>query len=169
MLIKTYGLYWNPEIIYWGNRGPGNKGRLMGKIEDSGQVVDLWDQIGIYVLYKEYSVVYVGQAYENDLGKRMRDHLKDRHRGRWDSLSWFGMRNVNKDGRLSKNRKGTRQISSGQITSALEAIMIEVIDPPLNRRHEKVKGARFIEQFQEEGMLTDSQKIDAIFMGIVDH
>ncbi len=46
---------------------------------------------GVYALYKRSKLYYVGLAI--DLGKRLKDHLKDKHSGKWDWFSLFLIRN----------------------------------------------------------------------------
>jgi hypothetical protein len=55
---------------------------------------------GIYALYKKGQLVYVGLAI--DLLKRIDHHLKDRHKGEWDSFSLY----------VTKNDKHLRELES---------------------------------------------------------
>lgn len=48
---------------------------------------------GIYVLRKNRDVYYVGLA--SSLRKRLADHLKDHHQGKWD---WFDLYIIQKNG-----------------------------------------------------------------------
>jgi hypothetical protein len=53
--------------------------------------------------------------------------------GRWDRFSWFGVRKVNnKDGSLADIPESRIEYSS--FIGALEAVLIEGLEPPLNRR-----------------------------------
>jgi hypothetical protein len=61
-LIGSYGELWSRQLIDWGARGPGGKGRLLGEIGPKTEAisVDVWDQEGVYVLHAEHEIVYVG-------------------------------------------------------------------------------------------------------------
>ena len=128
------------------------------KVKGKFLEVDVWDQAGVYILYNNYQIVYVGSTTEHRLGKRLRRHLRDRHRGRWNSFSWFGIKAIKKtDGSLSKVT--TRGVTAIGIIKALEAILIEVIDPPLNRIHEKIKDAVRVEQLKPERPLPSEKEM----------
>ena len=148
MLIKSYGQFWNPNIVDWGARGPGNKGKLLGKVAVGTRLVetDIWEQRGIYTLHDDFRVVYVGKTEEQNLGKRLRDHLTDRFAGRWDMFSWYGLKQINKTGKLRQH--GQRQVLPGTIIGTLESLAILVSDPPLNRKREKLPGAKSVEQVE---------------------
>ena len=142
MLIRAYGQYWNPTVVDWGARGPGNKGTLEGKVKINGTAytVDFWDAIGIYVLHNEFKPVYVGKAIGTRIGKRLRDHLTDRHAGRWDMFSWFSQSTINTT-TCTLRDPGTRQFASKTITDTLEALAILITDPPMNRKRESIPNA----------------------------
>lgn len=149
MLIKSYGLYWNPEIVYWGAPGAGNAGELKGKIKDGGTyAIDFWKAKGIYVLHNEFHPIYVGKAFGTMLGPRLRNHLADRLAGRWDMFSWFSISAP----RFSKgdvSQPGTRILSPETITDTLEALAILIADPALNRKRETLAGAYEVEQLAQ--------------------
>ena len=96
MLIRSFGLFWRQSEIDW-NPGQGTKGafRLLGRrgMNSPGlQVADFRNQQGIYILYGNYGPYYVGLTRKQGLGKRLKDHLTDKHRDQWDRFSWFGFR-----------------------------------------------------------------------------
>jgi len=138
MLIKAFGSYWNPDIVDWGSKGPGNKGTLSGKVKINGKTltVDMWEAKALYVLSEEFRCVYVGQAFDRPLGPRLRDHLTDRFAGRWDMFSWFSISNITKTGKISF--PGQRQVSPAIVMDTLEALAILVADPALNRKRESI-------------------------------
>lgn len=43
---------------------------------------------GVYVLYNKNRIVYIGKS-ETNLRKRIKNHLSDRLKDKWDFLSWF--------------------------------------------------------------------------------
>jgi hypothetical protein len=138
MLIKAFGSYWNPDIVDWGKKGPGNMGELLGKAKVNGKTltVDMWSTKSLYVLSNEFRCVYVGQAFDRPLGPRLRDHLTDRFAGRWDMFSWFTLSNITKKGNITS--PGTRQVSPETVMNTLEALAILVADPALNRKRESI-------------------------------
>jgi len=97
MLIRAYGLYWNPDIVDWGKPGQGNKGSLDGTVKKGGRShsIDFWNVYGVYVLHHEFRPIYVGKASATRLGLRLRNHLTDRFAGRWDMFSWFSLSKIN--------------------------------------------------------------------------
>jgi len=157
MLIHLYGEYWNPDAVEWGSKGKkkggsGNKGQLSGKVKiKSGKktktvIIDFWNARGVYALYDNFRLVYVGVAYSGKagcLGKRLRDHLTDRFAGRWDMFSWFSTSTLRTK---TVRPPGTRQVKPGPVISTLEAFAITLASPPLNRRYNEMPGARLIEQ-----------------------
>lgn len=157
MLIKSYGEFWNPDIIDWGSKGKGNSGSLMGKVKlektEGGTskkystIINFWNAKGIYVLYNDYEPIYVGKAFLTPLGIRLRDHLTDRLAGRWEMFSWFSLSII----RQTKNdvsQPGKRTINPETINNTLEALAIIISDPKLNRRRESIKDA--VEAIQSE-------------------
>lgn len=146
MLIHLYGEFWNPDAVTWGGRGRGNKGHLLGIVEVEGgekREADIWDARGIYALYDNFKLVYVGQVMDQPLGKRLRDHLTDRHAGRWDMFSWYSTSTLR---RRTVRSPGGRQVDPGTVANTLESLAIALTNPPLNRRHDQLPGARLVEQ-----------------------
>ena len=156
MLIHLYGEFWNPDVIEWGSRGKGNKGKLLGKtrikfkaggkLKERVEEVDFWDARGVYALYDNFQLVYVGQAIEGKvgcLGKRLRDHLTDLFAGRWDMFSWFSTSSLR---RKKVRLPGQRQVSPSEIIDTLEAFAILLATPPLNRKYNHMPKAREVEQ-----------------------
>lgn len=153
-LVHLYGEFWNPDTVEWGGQGKksggdGNKGSLNGKVRTSSgslATLDFWEARGIYALYDNFQLVYVGQALRGKngcLGKRLRDHLTDRFAGRWDMFSWYSTSSL----REKKVRKpGERQIKPETVVDTLEAFAIALVSPPLNRRHDELPGARAVAQ-----------------------
>ena len=78
--------------------------------------------------------------------------------GRWDRFSWFGLRSVSEEGQLRD--VDTSSIDRDTLIATLEAVLIEALEPPQNRR----RGDQFsaIEYLQVADPDKDKQKIDAI-------
>lgn len=135
MLFYNFGLFWKKRDVHWGRQGVA--GHLSGRLATNvtADVVDFRDQSGIYVLQSSFRVVYVGQAgYGNQkLFERLKQHTKDHLADRWDTFSWFGTRDVISGGYL-KAEKDNYSAEHGVLLNHLEAILIAVTEPPLNRQ-----------------------------------
>lgn len=99
---------------------------VLEHLEDiSGRVLEEYPDIirsmmrgrhGIYALYRRKSLYYVGLA--SDLMRRLKQHLRDRHAGRWNRFSVY----------LTHRTEHMKE---------LESLILRIIDPPANR----VKGS----------------------------
>jgi hypothetical protein len=152
MIIAAYGEWWDPHLVEWGKRGPGLGGKLAGRLE-KGTLTDAWDQRGIYVLFQDWEVVYVGKTGQRPLGGRLRQHLADDVAGRWDRFSWYGIRRINQAGDLRAVPAPTRKLASDEAIATLEALLIRVTAPLLNRRRESLPDAKFVAQDTDQAPL----------------
>lgn len=125
-VVRAFGIYWQREHVVW-RRQP----RLFGRQQVAAKPVDFGDQRGVYVLADHHTVVYVGRAVERPLGQRLYEHTVDRLSGRWNRFSWFGLWGVSDAGKLIKPELAPTLES---IVAAFEAILIETLEPPQNRR-----------------------------------
>ena len=125
-VIRAFGIHWQREHVVW-RRQP----RLYGRQQVAAKSVDFSGQRGVYVLSDHHTVVYVGRAVERDLGQRLHEHTLDRLSGRWNRFSWFGLYDVSDAGKLAE-KSLTPTFAS--IVTAFEAILIETLEPPQNRR-----------------------------------
>jgi len=145
-VIRNYGFLWERQYIF---RGAGsNAGHLNGFAKGTnGQVVDFREQIGVYVLYdRNQSIVYVGQAGNGNatLFSRLKSHMDGALWNRWEYFSWVGFRSVNTDGSLSIVQAVDSRVSGFTYSDALneiEGILIELIEPRLNKQGGRLKGA----------------------------
>lgn len=82
-MIRAYGLHWSSNKVHWGRRGAGNAGRLLGYEANRNNPVDFRNQKGIYALYDDCDLVYVGQVGTGNIGllERLRDHFSDDLKG----------------------------------------------------------------------------------------
>jgi hypothetical protein len=135
-IIANMGLFWKRGKVRWIGSRRENK-ELVGirANEKKAGKVDFWKQTGIYSLYDaDYHLIYVGQAGFGDkscIGSRLKHHCRDNLAGRWDMFSWFGLRKVtNKNILGNKPQRKTDALSA--IGNVLEAILIEVAEPPMN-------------------------------------
>jgi len=132
-MIRTYGLFWKVENVFWGK--PRNPGSLWGSRTQSAKAirVDFRKQRGIYALYAEYQLVYVGQtgAGKDRLFNRLKSHLSDHLVERWDRFSWFGTQWVTKQHKVSTDT-GKIHADMAKVLNVLEAIVVAVAEPRLN-------------------------------------
>ncbi len=135
MLVRNIGLFWKESAVNWGAPGKGGSGQLLGVLSTGKRagIVDFWDQRGIYALYADYDLVYVGQTATQSLGKRLRDHRKDDKAERWDRFSWFGLRIVRENNTLQKAPKNLAEKAT-DVLDHIEAVLSIVAEPPLNRQ-----------------------------------
>lgn len=125
-IIHSFGMYWKRDLVVW---RPDPK--MFGKQQALAKPVDFGKQKGIYILYDHHTVVYVGRSIDRPLGKRLFEHTVDRLGSRWNRFSWFGLLDVTQEGNL---RETTLNISLAGLVATLEAIMIETLEPPQNRK-----------------------------------
>lgn len=159
ILIRTYGEFWNPDVVKWDNTW-----RLLGKRRSdfTGPSINIYEERGVYVLYKDYQPVYVGKADKQSIGYRIQLHRQSRRKGpRWDRFSWFGIRGLRTNGKL-------RAISAAfhpkkdELIATLEALLIATIDPRLNSRREKFKNATPLYQSEEDKPIEIEDRLGSI-------
>lgn len=127
-IINAFGIYWNRNLVHWKTTPD-----LLGIQQIGASEVNFKDQIGIYLLHDSRETIYVGQAIEQTLGQRLKNHTTDRLGGRWDRFSWFGFYPVNENGKLLTDIK-LDNITIQNLGDILEAILIESIEPRQNRK-----------------------------------
>lgn len=143
-IIKNYGFLWERKYIF---RGAGsNAGHLKGAASGLA-IADFRDQIGVYVLYDQFqNIVYVGQAGNGNasLFTRLKNHMDGGMWNRWQYFTWIGFKAVNQDGSLSAQQGVDSGVSGFKYSDALneiEGILIEVIEPKLNKQSGRLKSA----------------------------
>lgn len=127
-LINAFGMFWSRDRVLWKTTMP----HLLGVQQSGSEPVNFTAQAGVYVLYDANRAVYVGRTTEPRLGLRLFEHTRDRLTGRWDRFSWFGVRAVQPDGCLSP--MPTPTIAIDRLIATMEALLIEGLEPPQNRR-----------------------------------
>jgi len=159
ILIKTYGEFWNPELVNW------NKSwKLLGKrrSDSRGPDINVYEERGVYVLYKDYIPVYVGKADRQSIGYRLQLHRQNWRKGpRWDRFSWFGILGLRVNDKL-RSRKEAFHPSTEELIATLEALLIVAIDPRLNSRREKFKNAVRLYQSDTESPVELEQRLESI-------
>jgi len=124
--IHSFGMYWQRDLVVWRNSL-----KMYGKQQALSKPVDFGKQKGIYILYDHHTVVYVGRAIDRPLGKRLHEHTVDRLGSRWNRFSWFGLLDVTQEGNL---RETLSNSSLAALVATLEALLIEALEPPQNRK-----------------------------------
>lgn len=126
--LNAFGMFWRRDEVDWEQRGQS----LLGAQLKAAQGINFAEQVGVYILYSGDRVIYVGRITEPRLGSRLWDHTRDRLTGRWDRFSWFGVRTVADDGTLGPVPSGNFAIE--MLVATMEALLIEGLEPPQNRR-----------------------------------
>jgi hypothetical protein len=139
-MIKTFGLHWHIDRVDWGR--PNRAGTLMGATTAGrgAKPVDFRDQRGIYALYADYELVYIGQAGAGDarLFSRLKKHKGDHLSQRWNRFSWFGTQWVLGNNMLSADNARV-SASVKDALNILEAVAISIGEPRLNLQRGKWK------------------------------
>jgi hypothetical protein len=125
-VIRSFGMYWQRDLVVW--RGDP---KLYGKQQAMATAVDFGKQKGIYILYDHHTVAYIGRSIDRPLGRRLYEHTIDRLGSRWNRFSWFGLLDVTQEGGLRELPLITTLAS---MIGTLEALLIESLEPPQNRK-----------------------------------
>lgn len=125
-IISSFGMFWRRDSVQW-LASP----KLLGVQQLGATPVNFNAQLGIYLLYDGREVIYIGRTTDRPLGRRLYEHTLDRLAARWDRFSWFGLLPVSDAGQLGPLPKS---YESAVIIPALEAILIEALEPRQNRK-----------------------------------
>ena len=151
-MITYYGLFWSEWDVFWGQ--PGNRGQLLGRertplerrgaptTKERGNAKDYRDYVGLYCLYGEGELLYIGKAgltgESTSLFSRLKQHRKGPMANRWDAFSWFGRKTCAGE---TKVKKALEQ---------LEAVAISIVNPGFNKQSGKFAGATQVFQVPHE-------------------
>ena len=136
--IMALGMFWERDLVMWKANS-----RILGVEQDGAKAVDMAKQSGIYLLHDIRDIVYVGRTTKNNLGSRLSAHTRDRLKTRWNRFSWFGFRTVKESGSLGSSSK---TYGLEDVISAMESLLIEAVEPPLNRKGgDGFQGIEFIQ------------------------
>jgi hypothetical protein len=125
-IVSSFGMFWRRDAVEWGSSP-----KLLGMQQIGATPVDFCKQLGIYLLYDGREVIYVGRTTERPLGRRLYEHTLDRMSARWDRFSWFGLLPVSETGQLQELPSA---YAASKLIPALEAILIEALEPRQNRK-----------------------------------
>lgn len=142
-IIRSFGMYWNRDLVVWRSEP-----KIYGKQHSTSKSIDFCRQKGVYILYDHHTVVYVGRAIERPIGRRLSEHTIDRLNSRWNRFSWFGLLEVNDAGQLYE--VPFNNTLAGTIAS-LEALLIEALEPPQNRkRGDDLSAIEYLQDLDQE-------------------
>lgn len=137
--VGAFGMFWKRSMTAWSGTP-----RLLGERSKDPRPVNFAKQIGIYLLQDDARTIYVGRAADS-IYARLKAHTSDRMAGRWNRFSWFGLRRVGADGCLMSGRYVW---SDTIVINTLEALLIESVEPPLNRRRgDGLTGLEYLQAF----------------------
>jgi hypothetical protein len=142
-IVTSFGMFWRRNAVEWVATP-----KLLGMQEIGATPVDFYRQLGIYLLYDGREVIYVGRSTDRPIGRRLFEHTIDRMSARWDRFSWFGLLPVSESGQLGSL---PNDYSAATIIPALEAILIESLEPRQNRkRGDDLAAVEFIQRVDPE-------------------
>lgn len=142
-IVSSFGMFWRRESIEW-IATP----KLLGMQQIGATTVDFFKQLGIYLLYDGREVIYVGRTTDRPLGRRLYEHTMDRMSARWDRFSWFGLLPVSETGQIGALPE---TYDAAKLIPALEAILIEALEPRQNRkRGDDLAAVEYIQKVDSE-------------------
>jgi len=152
-ILTSFGMFWRRNEVKWLA-----KPKLLGTQKDGATAVDFYKQLGVYLLYDGREVIYVGRTIDRPLGLRLFEHTRDRMAARWDRFSWFGLLPVSEAGEL-----GTLPptFNTAKLIEALEAILIESLEPRQNRK--KGDGIGSVEYIQRTDPEVEKERFKTSF------
>jgi hypothetical protein len=151
-IVTSFGMFWRRESIEWTSTP-----KLLGMQQIGATPVDFCKQLGIYLLYDGREIIYVGRTTDRPLGRRLYEHTIDRLSTRWDRFSWFGLLPISETGQIGE--LPTTYIATN-IIPALEAILIEALEPRQNRK--RGDDLSSVEYIQKNDPAIEKKRIKAI-------
>jgi len=142
-IVSSFGMFWHKDAVEWVSTP-----KLLGMQQIGATPVDFCKQLGIYLLYDGREVIYVGRTTDRPLGRRLYEHTIDRMSARWDRFSWFGLLPVSETGALGGL---PATFDAAKLIPALEAILIEALEPRQNRkRGDDLAAVEYIQRMDPE-------------------
>jgi hypothetical protein len=142
-IVTSFGMFWRRNAVEWVATP-----KLLGMQQLEATPVDFVQQLGIYLLYDGREVIYVGRTTDRPLGRRLFEHTVDRMSTRWDRFSWFGLLPVSEAGALGAL---PATFDAAKLIPALEAILIESLEPRQNRkRGDDLAAVEYIQRVDPE-------------------
>ena len=142
-IVTSFGMFWRRSAVEWVSTP-----KLLGMQEIGATPVNFFAQLGVYLLYDGREAIYVGRTTDRPLGRRLYEHTLDRMSARWDRFSWFGLLPVSDTGKLGELPS---EFVAAKLIPALEAILIESLEPRQNRkRGDDLAAVEFIQCIDPE-------------------
>jgi len=148
-IVTSFGMFWRRNAVQWSANA-----KLLGMQQIGATPVNFCKQLGIYLLYDGREVIYIGRTTDRPLGRRLFEHTSDRMAARWDRFSWFGLLPVSEKGELGSLPAA---YDAAKMIPALEAILIEALEPRQNRKRGDDLSA--VEYMQHEDPAIQKKKI----------
>lgn len=154
-LINEYGLRWHASEVDWGARDV----RLLGHGLWRGVTwaADFSAHRGVYAIYRDGDLYYVGLTTQQGLGTRLKQHLTGRAgdvvEGRklreQDEFSWFGFDQLHNSRTHDDGLLRTKRLPLARVVDPLEsirdweAVLILTALPPGNKKNQYPKAVRW--------------------------
>ncbi len=157
-IVTSFGMFWRKEAVEWTSNP-----KLLGMQRIGATPVDFNRQLGIYLLYDGREVIYVGRTTDRPLGRRLFEHTLDRMSARWDRFSWFGLLPVSDEGKIGELPE---TYVAAKLIPALEAILIEALEPRQNRKRGDDLAA--VEYLQKVNPEIEKKRVKAMLDAAID-
>lgn len=155
LIVEALGVYWNRSQIFWKTNPD-----ILGVQQIGAVPVNFSHQTGVYLLHDGRETIYVGQAVEQSIGKRLYQHTMDRLSGRWDRFSWYGFYGVSSEGEVAHSKSPLESLTLSELADTLEGILIECIEPRQNRkRGNTFSGIEYIQVKNPEIIRREKQQL----------
>lgn len=139
MTIGAFGTFWDRKLVAWSEhswRLLGRQGLNRGNL----RIADFRRARGVYILYNDINVYYVGLANsDRGIGGRLHDHLKDEHGSGWNRFSWFAFdgpddaNEIDKDGVVKVVQEySSIELDATVLNRDLEALLQAATQPMAN-------------------------------------
>ena len=141
--INAFGMYWQRDLVIW-KKNP----KLYGRAPGGSVSINFSGQHGVYLLYDHHTPIYVWRSTDQTISQRLYQHTLGRLAGRWNRFSWFGFLAPSDDGTL---KEASPAINEASVISAFEALLIEALEPPQNRRQgDGFAGCEYVQDIDPE-------------------
>jgi hypothetical protein len=141
--INSFGMYRQRDLVIW-KKNPKLYGRSPGGLVS----INFSGQRGVYLLYDHHTPIYVGRSTDQTISQRLYQHTLGRLAGRWNRFSWFGILAATDEGAL---KEVSPVINESVVFSAFEALLIESLEPPQNRRQgDGFAGCEYVQDIDPE-------------------
>lgn len=157
-VVSSFGMFWRRDAVELTHTP-----KLLGVQEIGATPVDFNGQLGVYLLYDGREVIYAGRTTDRPLGRRLFEHTHDRMSSRWDRFSWFGLLPVSPEGKLGDL---PRTFEAASLIPALEAILIESLEPRQNRK--RGDDLESVEYMQYVDPIIEKRRLKAAFDAAID-